>query len=309
MKLHRLILPAAVSVLLLTGCGADAVKGLSRGGTAETDNFCIQIPHSLYKAEKPESALWDQSFLDRSGYMISVQDFDFGYAPEDFLGQEYEEGEAAFEQGTLGQYPYCGWAAPAGENCVLKYAAGTQGRLLFAQATVPRKKASRAKLQMLDLLGHMEFTGRPLGAGSISAGFAQIDYPETWVVSAKSFTGCAIMHPAVNKDGVYVSFTVTETPKASAKELAEESIAATTEQLPDYYTEAAVVKEKLLGYDAYIARLRSGEPKDPGGAVILDTAYIEAPQGVCIVSMNYGDPGADVYFAALNTLTLTFNGE
>lgn len=309
MKLHRLILPAAVSVLLLTGCGSDAVKGLSRGGTAATANFSMEIPHSLYHTEEPESVLWDHSFLDRSGYMISVQDFDFGYAPADFLGQEYDEGEAVFEQGTLGEYTYCGWDAPADENCVLKYAAGTQGRLLFAQATVPAKKAKRAKSQMLDLLEHMEFIGRPLGAGSADAGFAQIDYPETWAVSAKSFTGCAIMHPAVNKDGVSASFTTVDSPKASAKELAEEYIAMTTEQLPDFYAEADVVKEKLLGYDAYIARLRYGEPEDEDGSVIQDTAYIEAPQGICVVSMNYGDPGADAYFEALNTLTLTFKGE
>ena len=86
-------------------------------------------------------------------------------------------------------------------------------------------------------------------------------------------------------------------------------LSMTTEQLPDFYAEADVVKEKLLGYDAYIARLRYGEPEDEDGSVIQDTAYIEAPQGICVVSMNYGDPGADAYFEALNTLTLTFKGE
>ena len=59
MMLRRLILPAAASMLLLTGCGSEAVKGLSAGGRADTANFSIWIPNSLYKTEEPESALWD----------------------------------------------------------------------------------------------------------------------------------------------------------------------------------------------------------------------------------------------------------
>lgn len=304
---RRIMLISAA--LLLTGCGTDAVKGLSRGGTAETDNYRIAIPNTLYQAAEPETVLWDYTFLDRSGYMISVQDFDFGYEPKDFLGEEYEAGEAAFEAGTLGSYDYCGWTAAVDTDCVLKYAAGTQGRLLFAQATVPAKKANRAKSQIFDLLEHMDFIGRPLGAGSASAGFATIEYPETWVVSSKSFTGGVILHPAVNKNGVTVSFATTNTPKASAQALAEESIEMTKEQVPDFYSETVVVAQKLLGHDAYIARLRYGEPEDEGGCVIQDTAYIEVPQGVCIVAMNYGDPGADEFFEAFDTLTLTFNGD
>ena len=305
----RLLLMPLCSALLLTGCGSDAVRGLTAGGTAETHNFRIHIPHTLYRAAEPETKLWDDSFLDRSGYMISVQDFDFGYEPEDFLGQEYAAGEAEYESGELGSRHYCGWTASGAEECVLKYAAGTQGRLLFAQATVPNRKVKRARSQMLDLLEHMEFIGRPLGAGSITADFAVIDYPETWTVSADSTAGIVMMHPAVNKNGVSLTVSTTDKPKDSAKALAEERIEMTAGQMPDFYSEAGVIERTVLGYDAYVARLRYGEPEDEYGCVIQDYAYIEAPQGVCVVSMYYGDPGAEEFLAALGTIKLTFNGE
>ena len=134
---RRIMLISAA--LLLTGCGTDAVKGLSRGGTAETDNYRIAIPNTLYQAAEPETVLWDYTFLDRSGYMISVQDFDFGYEPKDFLGEEYEAGEAAFEAGTLGSYDYCGWTAAA-DNCqgtVLQTHPGSHRREPDIQAARP----------------------------------------------------------------------------------------------------------------------------------------------------------------------------
>ncbi len=309
MTLRRTLLPLAASALLLTGCGSDAVEGLSRGGTVDTANFRLQLPSTLYQAEAPDSDFWDYSFVDRSGYTISVQDFDYGYAPTDLLGMEYEASDARFEQGTLGPYTYCGWTAEEEPNCVLKFAAGIQGRLIFAQASVPKNKTKRAKTQICELLENMTFIGKPLAAGSISTGFATIDYPETWVVSSDSSEATVIMHPAVNKNDVTVIFSATDTPNASAKALAEEQIEMTADALPGYYSETALIEQKLLGYDAYIARLCFGEPEDEDGRVIQDYAYIDTPQGVCTISLYYSDPGVDEFIEAFNTLTLTFHGD
>ena len=309
MMLRRLILPAAASMLLLTGCASEAVKGLSAGGRADTANFSIWIPNSLYKTEEPESALWDYSFLDRSGYMISVQDFDFGYAPADFIGGEYDPGEAEFEEGTLGAFTYCGWTKPDDTDCVLKFAAGTQGRLLFAQATVPEKKQERAKKQILNLLEHMTYIVKPIAPGSMTVGFVTVDYPETWAESAESSASIGVLHPTVNKDGTSVYITAIDDPKDSAEALAQERIDTTLESLPDFYSEAEVVQRKVCGYDASIARLCYGEPEDEDGCVIQESALIEAPQGICMISLYYSDPGAEEFLSALDTITLTFNGE
>ena len=242
--------------------------------------------------------------------MISVQDFDFGYEPEDLLRDEYKAGAAEYEQGMLGEYAYCGWTASSESDTVLKFTAGTQGRLLFAQATVPQKMRKRAKSQIFDLLEHMEFIGRPIGAGSITLDHAVIEYPETWVVSADSLNGIVVMlHPAVNRNGVSVNISTTTMPKASAKELAKEHIKMTAGQTPDFYSEVGVTEQKVLGYDAYVASLRYGEPEDENGCSIQDFAYIESPQGVCIITMYYSDPGAEEFLAALDTIRLTFNGE
>lgn len=306
---QRFSLLTAFALLLTgTGCGSDAVKGLSRGGTAETANFRIQIPHTLYQAAEPESVIWDCSFLDRSGYMISVQDFDFGYAPEDFLGGEYQTDEAAYEDGKIGDYDYCGWIAEDGTDSVLKYVIGTQGRLLYAMAAVPENKQERAKKQIFDMLENAEYIGKPIAPGSASVGFLTVDYPETWAEEANNSSDAALMlHPAVNPNGSSITFTVFDYADKSPKELAENSLAISTEGMPDFYSETAVLQKKLFGYDAYIARLRYGEPEDENGCTYQESVYFETPAGICYAFMVYCDPGAEEYLAAVDTLTLTVN--
>ncbi len=306
---QRLTLTAASALLLMgTGCGSDAVKGLSRGGTAETANFRIQLPHTLYQAEEPESIIWDYSFLDRSGYMISVQDFDFGYAPEDFLGGEYQTGEAAYENGTLGDYDYCGWIAEEGTDSVLKYVIGTQGRLLYAMASVPENKQERAKKQIFAMLENAEYIGKPIAPGSASVGFLTVDYPETWAEDANDSSSAILMlHPAVNHNGSSITFSVLDDVDKSPKELAENALAVSTEGMTDFYSETALLQKKLFGYDAYIARLRYGEPEDENGCTYQDSVYFETPAGICYAMMIYCDPGAEEYLAAVDTLTLTVN--
>lgn len=306
---QRFSLLTAFALLLTgTGCGSDAVKGLSRGGTAETANFRIQIPHTLYQAAEPESVIWDCSFLDRSGYMISVQDFDFGYAPEDFLGGEYQTDEAVYEDGKIGDYDYCGWIAEDGTDSVLKYVIGTQGRLLYAMAAVPENKQERAKKQIFDMLENAEYIGKPIAPGSASVGFLTVDYPETWAEEANNSSDAALMlHPAVNPNGSSITFTVFDYADKSPKELAENSLAISTEGMPDFYSETAVLQKKLFGYDAYIARLRYGEPEDENGCTYQESVYFETPAGICYAFMVYCDPGAEEYLAAVDTLTLTVN--
>lgn len=251
---RRAVCLTAAACLAVCGCSAEHAQDET---VFETANFTFSLPHGLEMQDEPASVLWEYTACDSSGYTISFHDVDMGYAPGEFLQNDFSADEAEWDSGLAGNMKYSGWISETDDGILLRYAAGAEGRLLHIEGTVPAKKKRRARKQIMQIAESMVYIGLPPGAGSITRNGMTLNYsgfwaPDTGSVIIDSIIG---LHPAKPVDDTLsFSITRTEDPKCSAEEAARNVIAFAEEYMPDHYEVTEVFQQELLGRETWTAR-------------------------------------------------------
>lgn len=299
---RRAVCLTAAACLAVSGCAAPQHAD---GSAHETANFSFELPHGLTMQSKPESVLWDYTACDDTyGYTISFHDVDMGYQPAEFLQNDFREGEANWETGEAGILQYSGWTVDTDDGFLLRYAAGTEGRLLHIEGKIPKKKKRRAKKQIMQIIGSASYIGLPPGAGSITKDGMTVDYSDFWAPSTGFAANDYIitLHPAKPvDDALSFSLTRTDDPQCSPEESARNIIAFAEEHMPGHYEVAEVLQQEFLGREAWTAReIYAGS----GMRLYQDTVTFMENGSLYMANLLYSEDSREIMEQALRGITL-----
>ena len=299
---RRAVCLTAAACLVVSGCSASPAADST---SHETANFSFTLPRGLTMQSKPESVLWDYTACDdASGYTISFHDVDMGYQPAEFLQNDFREGEAEWETGEAGSLQYSGWTADTNDGFLLRFAAGTEGRLLHIEGKIPQKKKRRAKKQIMQIIKSASYIGLPSGAGSITKNGMTVDYSDFWAPNTGAAANDYIiaLHPAKPvDDALSFSLVRTDEPQCSAEESARNIIAFAEEHMPGHYEVAEVLQQEFLGREAWTAReIYAGS----GMRLYQDTVAFMENGSLYMANLLYSEDSREIMELALRGITL-----